>query len=132
MGEGVKQLLKRIDECHNNLSQPIGGKTISRAILSWYVGEPFEAGSVATDGMGLYSYNLCIGVTKEDGAKSVLNYTARTLNGKPSRGYQSQTTSMHVGRAFAILDELSHVFDEIMEADANTAYEDGECSEGVP
>ena len=96
------------------------------------MGEPFEAGSVATDGMGLYSYNLCIGVTKEDGAKSVLNYTARTLNGKPSRGYQSQTTSMHVGRAFAILDELSHVFDEIMEADANTAYEDGECSEGVP
>ena len=132
MGEGLKRLLKDIDESHKNLSHPIGGKTISRAILSWYVGEPFEGGSVTTDGDKLLSYNTCIGVTDEEGRKLVYNYTSRKMHGIPSLGFLSMTTSMHVGRAFEILDELSHVFDEIMETHANTAYEDGECSEGVP
>lgn len=52
-------------------------------------------GSFTTDGKKLYSYGLLIGDTCEKtGSKVLREYTA---GGK--WGYQSQTTSCHVGRA---------------------------------
>ena len=54
-----------------------------------------HTGCFHTDGKQLFSYNLLIGDTCEKtGSKVLRNYTAR---GK--WGYQSQTTSTHVGRA---------------------------------
>jgi len=136
MGEGLKRLLKDIDESHKNLSYPIGGKTISRVILSWYVGEAYEAGSVTTDGDKLLSYNLCIGETEERGRKTLHNYTSRKMHGIPSLGFVSMTTSTHVGRAFTLLSELNlvlgHLLHEVMDGDTDAAYAESEDAEGAP
>ncbi len=52
-------------------------------------------GSFTTDGKRLFSYNLLIGDTCEKtGAKILRDYTARGRH-----GFQSMTTSQHVGRA---------------------------------
>ncbi len=53
-----------------------------------------HTGNYWTDGEKLYSYRLCIGDTTETGSKVLRDYTA---NGK--WGFQSMTTSQHVGRA---------------------------------
>ena len=45
-----------------------------------------------TDGQKIYSYQLCIGETLEDGRKMVHDYTADT-----QYGFKSMTTSKHVG-----------------------------------
>ena len=51
--------------------------------------------SFSTDGIRLYSYGLMIGDTCPDtGAKVLRDYTA-----KGKWGFQSQTTSCHVGNA---------------------------------
>ena len=56
-------------------------------------------GSYHTDGNDLYSYDLRIGYTLEDGTKVLLDYTAATGN------FQSQTTSSkHVWPARAVAD----------------------------
>ena len=136
MGEGLKRLLKDIDESHKNLSHPIGGKTISRAILSWYVGEAYDGGSVTTDGDKLLSYNTCIGVTDEEGRKLVHNYTSRKIHGIPSLGFLSMTTSTHVGRAFTLLSELNlvlgHLLHEVPDGDTDAACAESEDAEGAP
>jgi len=51
-----------------------------------------HTGNFSTDGKKIYSYELQIGDTTEDGKKIVKDYTA---NG--SYGFRSQTTSCHVG-----------------------------------
>lgn len=54
-----------------------------------------STGAFSTNGQQLYSYDLLIGDTcDKTGAKILRDYTAR---GK--WGYQSQTTSTHVGKA---------------------------------
>ena len=54
-----------------------------------------HTGSFSTDGTKLYSYNLLIGDTCEKtGAKVLRDYTAQGRH-----GFQSMTTSQHVGRA---------------------------------
>jgi len=66
-------------------------------VENWSLGLSAEnhRGSFHTDGYRLYSYQLLIGDTCPDsGDKIIRDYTA---NGK--WGYQSQTTSCHVGRA---------------------------------
>ncbi len=63
----------------------------------WRKGLPAKnhRGSFSTDGKALYSYALQIGDTcAKTGAKVLRDYTA---SGK--WGFQSQTTSCHVGRA---------------------------------
>ena len=47
-----------------------------------------------TDGTKLYSYRLCIGDTSTEGVKILRDYSA-----KGYRGFQSVTTSKHVGYA---------------------------------
>lgn len=51
-----------------------------------------HTGNFYTDGKEIYSYGLQIGDTTADGKKVVRDYTARG-----SYGFQSQTTSCHVG-----------------------------------
>jgi len=46
--------------------------------------------NVRTDGLKVFSYNLCIGYTDKDGKKKVYDYTA------PSGNFRSHTTSKHV------------------------------------
>lgn len=50
-------------------------------------------GSFTTDGTNLYSYRLMIGTTNEQGEKILFDYTSGAM------GFQSQTTSCHVGKA---------------------------------
>ena len=69
---------------------------------SWY--ENKEAtnhrGSLCTDGQQLWSYRLLIGDTCSTTGKKVLrDYTA-----KGTHGFQSQTTSCHVGLAAQFAD----------------------------
>lgn len=51
-----------------------------------------HTGNFSTDGKKIYSYELQIGDTSDDGKKFVRDYTA-----KGSYGFWSQTTSCHVG-----------------------------------
>ena len=53
-----------------------------------------HTGNFWTDGAKLYSYRLCIGDTTERGVKVLRDYTSGA-----KWGFQSQTTSCHVGRA---------------------------------
>ena len=63
----------------------------------WAAGKPARNhnGSFTTDGKALYSYNLLIGDTcSKTGTKVLRDYTS------PGKwGFQSQTTSQHVGKA---------------------------------
>ena len=52
----------------------------------------------------LYSYNLLIGYTRQDGTLCVVNHTARGL------GFVSQTTSTHVGKAIRYCEGLNLTF----------------------
>ena len=56
-------------------------------------------GSLTSTGAKLYSYNLCIGDTSPDGTKFLKDYSARG-----TYGFQSQTTSCHVGIARGVAD----------------------------
>ena len=62
----------------------------------WSKGLPVSShtGNYWTDGQKLYSYRLCIGETTAAGDKVLRDYSA---NGR--HGFQSMTTSGHVGRA---------------------------------
>ncbi len=70
--------------------------TNHEVIQAWMRGEQAKnhKHTLSTTGKKLFSYSLQIGDTTEDGRKVVADYTA---NG--SHGYQSQTTSCHVGIA---------------------------------
>ena len=71
---------------------------VSNHILphEWAQGRAAQSntGNFWTDGTKLYSYRLCIGDTTEKGVKVLRDYTSGT-----KWGFQSQTTSCHVGRA---------------------------------
>ena len=60
----------------------------------WAMGKTARShtGNLYTDGKKIYSYELQIGDTSDDGRKFVRDYTA---NG--SYGFRSMTTSCHVG-----------------------------------
>ena len=62
--------------------------------LSWTEGKAAvsHTGALSTDGKAIFSYALQIGDTAENGKKFVRDYTARG-----SYGFQSMTTSKHVG-----------------------------------
>ena len=66
----------------------------SLVAVAWAQGKPARnhRGSFWTDGKCIYSYELQIGDTSETNKKIVRDYTARG-----SYGFQSQTTSCHVG-----------------------------------
>ena len=58
-------------------------------------------GSLRTDGKGLWSYELQIGDTTDDGRKVLKDYRAGQ-----SHGWRSQTTSCHVGLAARVADVI--------------------------
>ena len=66
----------------------ISNETVVKA---WMSGQSAKAGSLSTDGVGLYSYRLKIG----DG-DTIFNHTAG------GGSYHSQTTSCHVGLAMRL------------------------------
>jgi len=68
----------------------------SAVVECWEKGQPAvnHEGTLHTTGKELYSYALLIGDTTDNGTKVLKDYTAR---GK--HGFQSQTTSCHVGLA---------------------------------
>jgi len=68
----------------------------------WACGRAAEShtGNFWTDGEKLYSYQLCIGDTSPTLGKVLRNYTATSKKYR----YYSQTTSCHVGRAWANAD----------------------------
>ena len=68
--------------------------TNAEVCLAWAQGESARnhRGSFWTDGKRIYSYELQIGDTSEKSKKIVRDYTA-----KGSYGFQSMTTSQHVG-----------------------------------
>ena len=68
--------------------------TNSEVCVAWAKGESARnhRGSFWTDGKRIYSYELQIGDTSEKNKKIVRDYTARG-----SYGFQSMTTSQHVG-----------------------------------
>ena len=61
---------------------------------AWALGKPAKnhKGTFHTDGKKIYSYELQLGDTSDDGKKIVKDYTARG-----SYGFRSMTTSQHVG-----------------------------------
>ena len=68
--------------------------TNSEVCVAWALGKPARnhRGSFWTDGKRIYSYELQVGDTSEANKKIVRDYTA-----KGSYGFQSQTTSCHIG-----------------------------------
>tara|TARA_B100000427_G_scaffold300884_1_gene283642 strand:+ start:1132 stop:1398 length:267 start_codon:yes stop_codon:yes gene_type:complete len=62
--------------------------------LAWAENRPAKnhKGTLTTDGKKIFSYDLQIGDTAPSGKKFVRDYTARG-----SYGFQSMTTSCHVG-----------------------------------
>ena len=71
-------------------------KPVTNALVAeaWALGKPARnhRESFWTDGKRIYSYDLQIGDTAENNKKVVKDYTA-----KGSYGFQSMTTSQHVG-----------------------------------
>jgi hypothetical protein len=71
--------------------KPVANSLVAEA---WALGKPAtnHNGSFHTDGKSIYSYSLQIGDTGESNKKIVKDYTA-----KGSYGFQTMTTSQHVG-----------------------------------
>ena len=65
----------------------------SDVIRSWAYGNVASTKNLTTNGKELYSYQLLIGFTTDEGESVVLDYTA------PGGHYKSQTTSQHVNLA---------------------------------
>ena len=72
--------MKRVDNYEVTLAWVEGREAVS------------HTGNLSTDGKAIFSYELQIGDTAENGKKFVRDYTARG-----SYGFQSMTTSQHVG-----------------------------------
>lgn len=64
---------------------------------AWARSEASRSGSMFTNGRDIFSYNLLIGYTEDDGTKVALDYTA------PGH-FVSQTTSTHVGLTRQVAD----------------------------
>jgi hypothetical protein len=71
-------------------------KRVANSLVAhaWALGKPAKnhKGTFHTDGKKIYSYELQLGDTSDDGKKIVKDYTARG-----SYGFRSMTTSQHVG-----------------------------------
>ena len=120
MGEGLKYLIQRVEDQHHILRKPIGNKTITRVVYSFFAGDAYKVNSMSTDGEKLYSYGLCIGETIE-GSKVIYNHTAADLYGIPSRGFKSMTTSTHVRLALDVKKDLSNLVDGVPDGEPDTA-----------
>jgi len=72
-------------------------------VRAWAQGRPGQSTNLWTNGSDLYSYELKIGFTGEDGLKYVYNYTAKPdrnwMGNRVEEKFISQTTSCHVGLA---------------------------------
>jgi hypothetical protein len=73
-------------------------KNVRQVFDYWRRGIRAHAGSASTDGKDVFSYNLKIGFTKEDGTKVALNY-------RSPNNFKTMTTSKHVGYAAGEADE---------------------------
>ena len=76
---------------------------------SWAAGRVASnhTGTLMTDGLRLYSYQLCIGLA----ANTVIDYTAT------GGGFRSMTTSCHVNLAKQFADDVMHPEDVYLAAD---------------
>ncbi len=72
--------------------------TNARVTRAWANGIPAASASLRTDGDRLFSYQLCIVHTDDEGRKVVRAYTGG------SGHFRSQTTSCHVGLALRVAD----------------------------
>ena len=90
-------------------------RTNLRVIFSWMSGKPFEVANLSTDGLNLYSYELCIGDTDKKGNKIVYDYTAKGV-------FCSITTSTHVNKAKIYADVCKHP-DEIASLGNSSVFE---------
>ena len=77
-------------------------RTIDSVIYHWLRNKKEKATSLWTDGDIIYSYQMPIGYTNQEGRKIVWNHTAKGL------GFVSQTTSQHVNRVALYADEVSN------------------------
>jgi hypothetical protein len=83
-----------------NMSSTVSTVTNENVAHAWYRGEQAKnhTGCFHTNGVRLFSYSLCIGVTK-GGKKILLDYTAKTGH------FRSMTTSgKHISPTRAIAD----------------------------
>jgi len=73
------------------MTKPVCNSLVAEA---WAQGKPARKhnGTFHTNGKRIYTYQLQIGDTSETNKKIVRDYTA-----KGSYGFQSQTTSCHIG-----------------------------------
>jgi hypothetical protein len=76
-----------------------------KVIEKWEQGKRARSftGNLHTDGCDLYSYELKIGYTNEDGERIVKLYTAVHGN------FKSKTTSKHVNKARVVADYTERV-----------------------
>lgn len=77
--------------------------TNENVALNWYrnTASTNHGGSMSTNGRDLYSYNLLIGFTTQQGVKILLDYTGAAGH------FQSMTTSTkHISPTRAIADEV--------------------------
>ena len=65
----------------------------AHAIYCWQGGRANASGNLTSDGRNLYSYQLRIGFTLDDGRLAVIDYTA------PAGHFKSVTTSGHANAA---------------------------------
>ncbi len=79
--------------------------SIQSVVDKWASGYAWKSGtgSLHTDGQDLYSYNLKIGYTDDQGKKVAIDYTA------PGKAFYSQTTSKHVTLAKSVSDRVQGV-----------------------
>ena len=84
-------------------------KSNDNKIRCWLEGIRNNGNRLSTDGNKLYSYNLQIGSTNDEGVKILRMYTANGIG-----GYYSHTTSCHCNKAFDILflNKIPHIIDD--------------------
>lgn len=78
-------------------------KSVEWVAEAWKQNRPAFERTVHTDGKDLYSFGLKIGFTKLNGAKVVMDYT------RDGGSFVSHTTSVHVGEAKKVADEIISV-----------------------
>ena len=76
-----------------------GKRTNDKVVLAWIMTRPFKSNNMRTDGHRLYSYNLCMGETDNDGQKVLGEFTAKGV-------FYSITTSTHCNKAKRVADKV--------------------------
>jgi len=79
-------------------------KRNEQVIDSWIRGEAADShtGTLHTDGVNLFSYNLRIGYRAKSGTTVAADYTS------PGGDFRSMTTSCHVGKVRRRADHVMH------------------------